>query len=387
MARRGIAIILTLLGLAFVVSIAGFIALYFLVGREPSVPANAILTLRIGGDLAEVAPADVVGFLRGVRTPTVRSYVDDLRKAKVDKRVGGVFLRSTGLDTPYWGKIEEIRDAILDFKTSGKPIYAYLEYAGDRDYFLASAADKVFLMPPSTLDLTGVATYEVFLRGALDKIGVYPDLHHIGDYKTASNSFTEKGYTKAHKEMDESLNRDLFDRIVDGVAASRRKPVEEIRRAIDDGPLLAQQAVARGMVDELAYEDEVRDKLRAAIGGARTRELEGDEYARVSNASLGLDRGPRVAVIYVAGEIADGKSGYDPLNGATLGADTLNDYIRQASRDNSLRAIILRIDSPGGSAVASDAIWRELMIASRSSDRRLDVRPRRLRRLLRRDAG
>src|SRR6185295_15575556 len=104
--------------------------------------------------------------------------------------------------SPFWAKVQEIRDAVLDYRTSGKPVYAYLEYGGDRDYYLASAADKIFLMPSSTLDLTGVATYEVFLRGALDKFGVYPDLHHIGDYKTASNTFTEKAYTDAHREMD-----------------------------------------------------------------------------------------------------------------------------------------------------------------------------------------
>jgi protease-4 len=365
MARRGFAIIFTLLGAAFFVSIVGFLVLYLLIGREPSVASNTILTLRVGGDLADVAPADVFGYLRGVRTPTVRSIVDDLRKAKVDRRIGGVLLRTTGLDTPYWAKIQEIRDAILDYRTSGKPIYAYLDYAGDRDYFLASAADKVFLMPTSTLDITGVATYELFLRGALDKVNVYPDLHHIGDYKTASNSFTEKGFTPAHKEMDESLNRDLYDRIVEGVAKERKKTLDEVRGAIDAGPLLAQDAAARGLVDELAYADQAADQLRAAVGGGRTRDMDGDEYARVSTQSVGLDRGPRIAVIYVSGEIGDGKSGYDPLNGPVLGSDTLIDYIRQASRDSSIRATILRIDSPGGSATASEAIWRELMVAKK----------------------
>ncbi|HEX4346842.1 MAG TPA: signal peptide peptidase SppA [Vicinamibacterales bacterium] len=365
MARRGFTIIFTLLGAALVISIAGFAALYFLVGREPSVPSNSILTLKIGGDLADVAPDDVVGYIRGVRTPTVRSIVDDLRKAKVDDRVSAVLIEPTGLDTPYWGKIDEIRDEILDFRTSGKPAYAYLEYGSQPDYYLASAADKVFLMPSSTLDFSGVATYELFLRGALDKIGVYPDLHHIGNYKTASNTFTEKQYTAAHKEMDESLNRDVYDRIVKAVSTSRKKAEGEIQRAMDDGPFLADQAVSRGLVDELGYEDQVKEKLRAVAGAGQARDMDGEEYARVSVTSLGLDRGPRIAVIYVSGEIASGKSGYDPLNGAVLGSDTLISYIRAARRDSSIRAIILRIDSPGGSAAASDAIWHELMAAKK----------------------
>jgi len=182
MARRGIAVVFTLLGIAVFISLIGLVGIYLMVGREPSVPSNAVLRLTVGGDLAEVAPTDVVAYVRGARTPTVRGIVDDLRKAKVDTRISAVLLKLTGFSTPYWGKLQELRDALVDFRTSKKPVYAYLEYGGDRDYYLASAADKVFLMPSSPLDLTGVATYEVFLRGLLDKFGVYPDLNHIGEY-------------------------------------------------------------------------------------------------------------------------------------------------------------------------------------------------------------
>src|SRR5207247_6856441 len=180
-------------------------ALYGLCGREPSVPSDATLVLRVGGDLTEIAPNDVVGYIRGVKAPTVRSIVENLRKAKVDSRVHGIVLKPTGFSSPFWGKVQEIRDAVIDFRKSGKPVYAYVEYGGDREYYLATAADKVFLMPSAPLDLTGVATYEVFLRGTLDKVGVIPDLHRIGDYKTAVNTFKEKGFTAAHKEMDDSM--------------------------------------------------------------------------------------------------------------------------------------------------------------------------------------
>src|SRR5690349_11716596 len=210
MAKRRFAILFTILGVAFFISIVGFGLLYLAFSREPSVPSNATLVLRVGGNLSETAPDDVVGYLRGQRTPTVRGIVDSLRRAKVDKRIRAVLIKPTGFESPFWGKVQEVRDAMLDFKTSGKPLYAYLEYGGDREYYLASAADKVYLMPSTSLDLVGVATYELFLRGTLDKIGAYPDLHHIGDYKTAVNTFTQTGYTPAHKEMDDALNRDLF---------------------------------------------------------------------------------------------------------------------------------------------------------------------------------
>ncbi len=371
MARRGFAILFTLLGVACFLSIVGFALLYLAFGREPSVPSNATLVLRVGGALTELAPNDVVGYLRGVKTPTVRSIVDNLRKAKVDPRVRAVLLKPTGFDSPFWAKVQEIRDAVLDFKKSGKPIYAYVEYGGDREYYLATAADRVFLMPSTPLDLVGVATYELFLRGTLDKVGAYPDLHRIGDYKTAVNTFKEKGYTAAHREMDESMNRDLYEQIVRGIADGRKKTEADVRRILDQGPFLPEDALRSGLVDDVAYEDQVDEKLRA---GDQRRQLDTDDYARVSPTSVGLNKGPRVAVIYATGTINSGKSGYDPVNGAVAGSDTLIEYIREARRDRSVRAIVLRVDSPGGSAAASDAIWRELVVTKNErTDRPLVV--------------
>jgi protease IV len=359
MARRGFAVLFTLLGFAVFISIVGFVALYVLFGREPPVPAKSTLVLRVGGDLSEIAPSDVVGYLRGTRTPTVRSVVDNLRKAKVDSRIRAVLLKPTGFESQFWGKVQEVRDAIIDFKKSGKPIYAYLEYGGDREYYLATAADKIFVMPSSPLDLVGIATYELFLRGTLDKIGAYPDLHHVGAYKTAVNTFTQKGFTPTHKEMDESLNRDLYEQLVRGIADGRKKNDAEIRALIDQGPFMPEDALHAGLIDDVAYEDQVEDKLRA---GERAARIDGDDYTRVSVSSMGMNRGPRIAVIYAVGAISSGKSGFDPVNGAVAGSDTLIEYIRRARRDSAVRAIVLRIDSPGGSAAASDAIWRELMI-------------------------
>jgi protease-4 len=368
MTRRGTVVVLSLLGLALLVSIAGLAALYLFVSQEPAVPTNAVLVQRVGGELDDIEGTDVVGLFRGTRMPTVRAIVANLRKAKSDPRVRALLLKPTGFDSPYWAKVQEIRDAVVDFKKSGKPVYAYLEYGGNREYYLATAADKVFLLPTSALNLSGIATYQLFLRGTLDKIGAYPDLHHIGDYKTASNTFTEKGYTRAHKEMDVALTRDLYEQLVRGVAEGRRKSDADVRRLLDEGPFLPEDALRAGLVDDVAYEDQVETKLG---NHDRDQRLDGDDYARTGSA-LGLTRGPRIAVIYVAGTITSGKSGYDPINGAIVGSETLIEHIRQVRRDGSVRAIVVRIDSPGGSAAASDAIWRELMRArNERSDRPL----------------
>jgi protease-4 len=359
--RRGLRLVMALLAMAFLVSIAGLLTIYLLVLREPSIGPHSTLVVRISGPLVEGAPEDVFGqFLPSARRPTVRAIVENLRKAKVDSRISAILLMPSSLQTPYWAKLQELRDAVLDFRRSGKMAVAYLEYGGDREYYLATACDRVFLMPASPLDLTGLASYEVFLRGTLDKIGAYPDLIHIGDYKTATNQLTEKGFTPAHREMSESLNRDLYDQLVRGVADGRKKSEADLRKLVDEGPFLPEEALRGGLIDDLAYADQIDDKVK--VDGRALTRIEADEYSRISPSSLGLNRGPRIALVYAVGTITTGRSGYDPVNGTILGSDTLAESLRQIREDASIKAVVLRIDSPGGSAVASDVMWRELVI-------------------------
>ena len=340
------------------ISVAGLAFAVVMVGREPQVAGNSTLLLKVGGDLQEVETGGVFGPLFEP-PPTVRSVVDMLRKAKVDKRVTGVILRPTGT-AALWGKVQEVRDAIIDFRTSGKPIIAFMEYGGEQEYYLASACDKVFLAPVSSLDLTGIATYELFLRGALDKIGVYPDVLHVGEYKTAANTFTEKTYTPSHLEMAQSLNTDLYEQLVRGLAEGRHKTPEEIRALIDHGPFQPADAIRAGLIDDVAYEDELDDKVALGKGTART--LSADDYRQVSVQSLGLNKGPRIAVVYAVGMITSGESNYDQVAGQSVGSDTIVAYLRKVRADDSIKAVVLRIDSPGGSAIASDIIWREVML-------------------------
>ena len=355
--RRGVWIVIAFIVTAVVISVAGVIATAFLIGRSPHVASNSALVLRVSGDLPEVEPGGLMGSLLEP-PPTVRSVVDALRKAKVDRRVTSVIIRPTGT-AALWGKVQEIRDAVVDFKTSGKPIVAFLEYGGEQEFYLASACDKVFLMPTASLDLTGMANYELFLRGTLDKIGAYPDALHIGDYKTASNTFTERTFTPAHREMSESLNKDLYDQLIKGLAEARHKTVAEMRQLVDHGPFLPEDAVRAGLVDDVAYEDELDDKVQ--LGAANVKFLEQRDYRSVPATSLGLNRGQRIAVLYAVGIISSGESSDSP-GGEVVGSDTIVRYLRKARGDSSIKAIVLRIDSPGGSAIASDIIWREVQL-------------------------
>jgi protease-4 len=355
--RRGVWLVVALLFVAVMVSAAGLIVTALVVGGGgPTVSGNSVLLMRVSGDLQEMEPGGVLGqFLEA--PPTVRSVTEALRKAKVDDRVTGVIIRPSGT-AALWAKVQEVRDAIIDFRSSGKPVIAYLEQGSEQEFYLASAADKVFLMPTATLDLTGIATYELFLRGTLDKIGAYPDALHVGDYKTASNIYTERTYTPSHREMAESLNRDLYDQLVQGLAEGRHKTEEEIRALIDHGPFLPEDAVRAGLIDDVAYEDELDDKVQLATGTPRW--LNDSDYRHVAASSLGLNRGPRIGVIYAVGMISTGKSSEDMTQ--ILGSDTIVEALRKARADRSIRAVVLRIDSPGGSAIASDVIWREVML-------------------------
>jgi protease-4 len=354
--RRGVWLVILLLVLATAVSAIGLLLVFSVLGREPRVAANSTLVLRVSGDLSEMEPGGVLGqFIEA--PPTVREMVEMLRKAKTDERISSVVIKPSGAGA-LWGKVQEVRDAIADFRRSGKPVIAYLEYGGEQEFYLATACDRVFLMPSASLDLTGMASYELFLRGTLDKIGAYPDSLHIGEYKTASNNLTEHTYTPAHREMAQSLNGDLYQQLVRGIADGRHKSEAEVRSLIDHGPFLPEDALKAGLIDDLAYEDELDDKVKLASGKARYVDM--DHYRGV--ASGGVNRGPKIAVIYAAGIIASGKSNYDSPSGGVVGSDTVIDYLRKARADSAVKAIVLRIDSPGGSAIASDVIWREVLL-------------------------
>lgn len=351
---RGARIVISIVIVAALVSVAAVAGVVMLATRGPAVPEGSVLWLRLPAALAERQPDDLFSQLGGPRT-TLASVVGTLRMAAADDRIRAVVLAPSPQPL-QWGMAQELRDAVAAFRESGKRIVAYLEYGGSQAYYLAAACDEVFLAPTSPLDLVGVAVYELFARDALDKIGAYPDMLHAGDFKTAANLYTEQTFTPEHREMTEALTRDFFDQLALGVARGRRMLIGDVRALIDDGPFLPGDALARGLVDGLLYEDELLERL--AEGDEPLEPLSLAAYRRVDPASLGLGDGPRLAVVHVVGAIAHGASA-----GGTAGAATLVEAVRAAREDEDIEAIVVRINSPGGGAIASDLIWRELVLA------------------------
>ena len=354
---RGVRFILFVIVLAVIVSMTGVALTYVVGSRGPSVETNSILWLRVPASLGEQQPEDVLSFLE--QRDTVGSVVHALRMAKIDDRVSAVVLIPPITDG-LWGKLQDIRDAVIDFKESGKPVVAYLEFGTGQAYYLASACDEVFMTPTSPLNLIGVASYDLFLRGALDKIGFEADMLAAGDYKTAVNLYTEKTFTPEHREMSESLNRDLYEQLVDGIAEGRELEVARVRALIDEGPFVAVEAMRLGLVDALVYEDQLIDGLPL---GDNPTVLHYEDYRHVNASSLGIDRGPRIALVYAEGVINFGGNGVDLQGNRIVGSETMTEAVRAARADDGIEAIVLRVDSPGGVAVAADIMWRELQLA------------------------
>jgi len=358
--KKGRYILFIFLFFLFLAILTVMAFLYSEFRRPPEVPAGSYLEIDLTGPFPELsAPDFLAGFLLGGRALSVHDVWESLRKARVDDRIRCVLLRIGYLECD-WAKISEVRDAVLSFRQSGKKVFAYIEEApeADKEYYLATACDRIILHPLGWLGVNGVGGWVPFFKEGLDKLGIEAEFEHVEEYKTAYNMFMEKGFTEAHKEMMEAIYQDIFSEYVRTVAEARKKTEAEVRAIIDKGLYQGEQALQAGLVDNLLYEDELATILRE--GGRTLKRARFSEYVRIGPSSLGLETGRKVALIYAMGPIIGGDGTYDMIGGRTL-----SQAIRGAREDRSIAAIVLRVDSPGGSAVASDVIWREAFLAKK----------------------
>jgi protease-4 len=364
--RKTILIITTILGALVLVALLGFALLLGALGqREPNIRDNSVLVLRVAGPLPDYVPDDPLRKLLGGPDESLSNLILQFRKAKSDKRIKAVIL-DINMSGAGWAKSEEIRDAIADFRSSGKQVYAYMEFGLNKEYYIASACDRIYLAPPGELFINGLAANVMFFRGSLDKLGVYPDIYQIGKYKSAGDTFTRKNMSEAHREYVNSLLDDLFNRYVEAIAKARNKTPEEVRAIIDNSPYSALKAKEAGLIDSAAYRDELDKEIKAKLGykdADQLRLVRGSEYREVPAESLGLDKGERIAVIYATGEIGSGKSENSPTGDQSIGSDTVAKALNDARDDKTIKAIVLRVDSPGGSGLASDIIWHAVEAA------------------------
>src|SRR5260370_18446164 len=232
---------------------------------EPSIRDNSVLALRVAGSLPDYTADDPFKRFFGGPEQSLTGLVMQFKKAKVDKRIKAILL-DVDMSRVGWAKAEELRDAIADFRTSGKPVYAYIEFGLNKEYYIATACDKIVVPPPGELFINGLAADVMFFRGSLDKLGIYPDIFQIGKYKSAGDMFTQKQMTDAHREYINSLLDDLYNRYVNAIAQARHKTPEEVRILIDNAPYNAAKAKEAGLIDETVYRDQLDKQIKAPLG-------------------------------------------------------------------------------------------------------------------------
>lgn len=329
------------------------------VGKVPRVSSNSVLVIDASGAIEEQRPPDFASAFSGEKIPVLHDYLDGLDAARNDSRIAGLVVRIAPLETG-WAKLEEIRNHLLEFRKSGKPNVCYLGYdgIGNPEYYLASACTQVWLLPTAPVSIHGMMAQAVFVRGTLDKLKIVPEFYHIAEYKTAGNTFTEKKFTPAHKEEVETLLQSVYSQYLSDTSQARNIPRPKFEDTLNRGPLTSNDAVAAKLVDRLAYWDQVQDYFKTRKGGWNPISL--SRYRANSSPSFG---GVRIAVITATGLIVSGTSKDTPAGGAVMGGDSVAAEIRRARTDSSIKAIVLRIDSGGGSAVASEVIRREVQLA------------------------
>jgi len=326
---------------------------------------NIILTVDLTQSLAEGPREDRLLRLLVGAEPTLRDVLDGIEAASGDPRVK-VLLARVGDDELGLGKMQELRDAIGVFRAKGKFALAFADSFGEfgpgtRPYYLATAFDEIWLQPMGNVGLTGLYTEIPFFKGTLDLLGVAPEFDHREEFKTAMNSLTETKMTPPHREEVDALLASIAGQIIHGIVEGRKLPEAEVREAIDRGPLLADEARQAKLVDRLGYRDEVIGRARSHAGSG----------AELTSLTTYLDRagrphreGATIALIYGSGLIQRAASSANPLTESNVMAATeISRAFRAAVRDPAVRAIIFRIDSPGGSVVASESIWREVVFA------------------------
>lgn len=353
-----------------VLCVAGLFLLFFALARSfresvPAVAQNSVLQLQLSGDIPERPPVEVpFGALADRPAATVTGVWMMLRKAAVDARIKAVVLEPESLSVGF-GKLEEFRADVERFKKSGKPVFAFLKTPGAREYYVASAADRIYLGPTDWLNLKGMRVELMYFKNTLDKIGVDVQVEHDGRYKDFGDMFTRTSMSPETREVMTTVVDDLYGNLVGRIAEARKKTPDAVSALIDQGPFLANEALQGGLVDQLRYEDQMFADLQQKVNSGELHKLASGSYQKIPADSLGLEGRHRIALLVGDGTITRGSADDDGTADDGIRATGFIKLLRRIGSDSSLDGVVVRIDSPGGDAVASDEMWREMNLLSK----------------------
>jgi len=338
--------------------VIGVFAVASLRTKPASIADGSTLVLHLSGDAPETPPVDVsIPFLQP-RTPvTVENVWSMLHHAAADSRIKAVVFEPSRT-TVGWAKMQEIRADLEQFRKSGKPLIAYLRAASLRDYYMASACSKIYMSPVDELDLKGVGLELMYFKNTLDKLGVHVDVEHVGKYKDYGDQFERTSMSPETNEVMTSLVDEFYGDLVNTIAKGRGKSPAAIRATIDDGPFIAKQAKANGLVDGLRYEDEIFGELKTTLHQTELKKTTEREYVEAPDGSAGADR---IAFVVGEGSITRGDSATSELSADNgLESEAFDKMLGRVANDKSIKGVIVRIDSPGGEVPASDDMWRAM---------------------------
>jgi len=283
-----------------------------------------------------------------------KDILDNIEKAKNDDKIKGIYLNFSSVNAGF-SQIEEIRNKLFDFKESGKFIYSYADSYSQSAYYLASVSDKIALNPEGIIELKGLSAEIMFYKGLMDKLGIDAQIIRHGKFKGAVEPFMYNQMSNENREQIEKLLNSISDYMIDGIATEREGVTsEEIHKMINNMYLSsARKCLESGIIDKIAYQDQILSDLE----DKSEHEITLTDYMKVKNPKTSVSDN-KIAIIYATGEINTGKGSYN-----TIGSETTVEAIREASEDENVKAIVLRVNSPGGSALASEIIWREINLA------------------------
>lgn len=355
--RRLLIVFVLLVVLAIGVAMVG---IFFSSGRPPALGGSSVLTWKLDAPLVDYSETPDIQLFRRRSPQGLASLHRLLVQARNDPNVEGlgIYIQSARFG---FGKAQELRSLLRSFAAADKFVDCYLETAGEGTngtlaYYLASACQRITLSPLGELNTVGIYSDSPFIRGTLDKLQIEPQFLHVGDYKSAAEFFTETEHSAPAEEALGAVLDDLFDQIVAAISESRELDPEHVRRLIDAAPLSADQALEEGLIDEITYPDIFESRLADMPPGESTL-VPIEDYLPIST-TFG---GERIAVVFAQGTIVRGGNGTDPWSQQRfVGADSMRQILRQLAEDDGVSGVILRVDSPGGSPVASDLILREL---------------------------
>lgn len=343
--------------LAGVIAVVLVFSVIRLSERRPAIADNSVLMLRLEGDIPE-KPAIEIPFaaFEEQAPPTVRDIWALMHRAAADSRIKGIVLAPKRLETG-WAKLEELRQSVLDFKKSGKPVYAFLRFPTSREYYLASAADRIYASPEDYLDVKGLRVETIYFKRTLDKIGVGVQVEHAGKYKDAGDMLTRTSMSPETREVLNQVLDQFYGNLSETIGAGRKKSAAEVRALIDQGPFTGRQALANGLVDALGYEDQVVEELSSRVKQGTLHRTGFREYLR----ALPPDSSrTRIALVVGQGAITQG-SGEEGFGDIGIRSGAFIRLLRRVKSDNLIKGVIVRIDSPGGDAIASDDILHEMI--------------------------